>query len=336
MARLRNARWNRSCSFYGVRTIALAVLVGWAAVTPLRPDARIGVAATGLLENHTMFTVYGRGFGVAPILGRLGSYKNIDQMAGATGSWVEKITAVNGGKGVVTGIHLIYALATPCKDSADCLDYLSDSNVVENYIKPAAARGWTVVLDDQLGSSDPVAQVKRMIDRGLLKYDNVHVALDPEFHVVPGHDVPGTPIGTIEASQVNAVQEMLDRYVVSAGLKTQKILIVHQFGDRAVSDGVPFMIRDKQDVRDYPNVELVIDADGLGAPFIKVHKYNLMTSSKIYPFIRFRGIKVFLENPYEHAGHVDKPPMTVDQVFGVVPVPGGIRMDAKPNVFIIA
>lgn len=320
-----------------MRTVTLAVLAGLAAVVPLRPDAaRLGAGAAGLLENNTMFTVYGRGFAVAPVLGRLGSYRDIDQMADATRSWVEQIKAVNGGKGVVTGIHLIYALATPCKDGVDCLDYLSASNVVENYIKPAAARGWTVVLDDQLGSSDPVAQVKRMIDRGLLRYDNVHVAIDPEFHVVPGHDVPGTPIGTIDASQVNAVQEMLDNYVTSEGLRTKKILIVHQFGDRAVSDGVPFMIRDKQDVRGFPNVELVINSDGVGSPYLKVRKYNLMTSSKIYPFIHFRGIKVFLENPHISHGHVDTPPMTVDQVFGIVPVPGGIRMDAKPNVFIIA
>jgi hypothetical protein len=320
-----------------VRAIALAVVVGLAAATPLRPDAdRLNAAAAGLLESNTLFTVYGRGFGVAPILGRLGSYKNIDQMSAATEDWVAKIKAVNGGRGVVTGIHLIYALATPCKDAPDCLEYLRDSNVVENYIKPAAARGWTVILDDQLGRSDPVTQIRRMIDRGLLKYDNVHVALDPEFHVVPGHDDPGIPIGTVEASQVNAVQEMLDHYVAAEGLKTKKILIVHQFGDRAVHDGVPFMIQDKQDVRDYPNVELVINADGLGLAAEKVRKYNLMTSSKIYPLIHFRGIKVFLENPYEHAGHIDKQPMTVDQVFGVLPVPGGLRMDARPNVFIIA
>lgn len=298
------------------------------AVIPLRPDAAgVGGPAAGLLETNTLFTIYGRGFGVAPILGRLGSYKNIDQMAGAAQSWVEQIKAVNGGKGVVTGIHLIYALATPCKESADCLEYLSSTSVVENYIRPAAARGWTVILDDQLGRSSPLAQVQRMIDRGLLRYDNVHVALDPEFHSVPGHDVPGIPIGTVEASEVNAVQELLDRYVVTEGLKTKKILIIHQFGDRAVNDGVPFMIQDKQALQEYPNVELVIDADGLGPPAEKVRKYRLMTSRKIYPFIHFRGIKVFLENPYEHAGHIDKPPMSVDRVFNLVP---------EPDLFIIA
>lgn len=283
-----------------------------------------------------MFTVYGRGFGVAPILGRLGSYRNIGEMAEETKGWVEKIEAVNGGKPVVTGIHLIYALAIPCTGKDDCLIYLRDRGVVENYIKPAAERGWTVVLDSQIGRSDPVSQVKRMIDRGLLQYENVHVALDPEFHSVAGHETPGIPIGTVEASAINEVQEMLNRYVESENLKTKKVLIVHQFGDRAVHDGVPFMIRDKEELREFPNVELVIDADGLGTPAEKIWKYNRMTDSRTYPFVRFRAIKVFLENPNEHAGHIDKPPMTVDQVFGAAPVPGRTRMAAQPDVFIIA
>lgn len=289
----------------------------------------------GLLESNTLFTVYGRGFGVAPILGRLGQYKDIDEMAAASRSWVDKISAVNAGKGVVIGIHLIYALATPCPGNGNCLDYLGDG-IVRQYIRSAAERGWVVVLDTQLGESDPVAQVRRMIDRGLLKYENVHVAIDPEFHARPGQKNPGTPIGTVTAAQLNAAQELLDRYVDQENLRTRKILIVHQFGDRAVNDGVPFMIQDKQHVRDFPNVELVDDADGLGSPFIKVHKYDRMTNSEVYPWIHFRGIKVFFPDRWEHAGHFDKPPMTVDQVFGIGAVPGGIRMSTKPNVLIIA
>lgn len=175
-----------------------------------------------------------------------------------------------------------------------------------------------------------------MIDRGYLKYDNVHVAIDPEFHSVPGHDEPGIPIGTVTASQINQVQDILDRYVEMQHLKTKKILIVHQFGDAAVHDGVPFMIADKADLKNFPNVELVIDADGLGSPAEKVRKYNLMTDSRIYPSVKFAGIKVFFPNEWEHAGHFDKPPMTIDQVFGLAPVSGKLRMATRPSVFTIA
>jgi hypothetical protein len=290
---------------------------------------------TGLLETNTLFAVYGRGFRVAPILGRLGSYKDIDAMADDTRTWADRISVANDGKPVIIGIHLIYGLAVPCTGKGDCLEYLGP-DIVERYIKPAAERSWVVILDTQLGRSDPVEQIRRMIAAGYLKYENVHVALDPEFHARSGQSLPGTPIGTVTAAQINEAQHILDCYVQSENLRTKKILIVHQFGDRTVRDGVPFMIQDKQALREFENVELVIDADGLGSPLLKVRKYNLMTNCEVYPFVRFRGIKVFFPNAWEKRGHFDKPPMTIDQVFGLTPVPGGLRIEARPNIFIIA
>ena len=325
----------------GFPLIALmALLNGAGAAQTAKPAAARSIVepgtgtAVGLLETHSLFTVYGRGFGVAPILGKLGAYQNFDMMAADTQGMVKQIAA-DGGKPVVEGVHLIYGLATPCTGKGDCLAYLGKS-IVSQYIEPAAKRGWVVVLDTQLGRSDPVTQVRRMIDAGYLKYDNVHVAMDPEFHSVPGHETPGIPIGTISAEQVNEVQRILDEYVRSEHLRTKKILIVHQFGDAAVHDGVPFMIRDKQSVREFPNVELAIVMDGLGTPTMKVHKYNLITSSRVYPFLHFRGIKVFYPNKWEKHGHFDKPPLTIEEVFGLKPVFGKLRVDAKPNVVIIA
>jgi len=295
-------------------------------------------ATAGLLESHTILTVYGRGFSTTPILGMLGTFQDFDELAKGTAETVREIAAVNGGKPVVTGVDLIYAMAVPCQKKGDCLLYLDGGtlDLIETYIKPAAQRGAIVILDTQLGRSDPVAQVRRMIEKGYLKFENVHVAIDPEFHLLPKRRVPGTPIGTVTAQQVNEVQKLLDEYVVSEHLRTKKILIVHQFGDAAVHDGVPYMIRDKKTLATYPNVQLAIDADGLGTPVMKVTKYNLMTNSETYPSVRFRGIKIFYRCPLEKYGHFDKPPMTMKQVFDAAPVPGGPHMAAKPDVVIIA
>ena len=38
--------------------------------------------------------------------------------------WIEGIKERNDKKGVIPAIHLIYAMATPCKDSPDCLLYI--------------------------------------------------------------------------------------------------------------------------------------------------------------------------------------------------------------------
>jgi len=293
--------------------------------------------ATSWLTDSTVMGMYGRGFGIAPILGRLGFYANASEMAQDVAKWSAEIAPYNGGKKILPAIHLIYALAVPCSASSDCLLYAEGQtpDLTATYIVPAQQHGWLVVLDTQLGKSDPVTQVQRMIAKGYLKNDNVEVALDPEFHVVPGHETPGIPVGTITADQVNQVQQILSDYVATQHLAHRKILIVHQFGDQNVGDGVPYMIQNKTAVKDYPNVDLVIMADGFGGPEAKVGKYNKMTDPTVYPFIHFRGIKIFPPNPYEHAGHYDHPMLTFPQIFGLEPTPGKQKMAYPPNVIII-
>jgi hypothetical protein len=307
--------------------------------TPVPPTLAPLVAGKGpsWLDNATVLGFYGRGFGIAPILGRLGGYQTFDDMAKDVDSWSAQVKAVNGGKPIVPELHLIYGLAVPCAASDDCLLYLegSDSDLVSHYIKPAAARGWLIFLDTQMGKSDPVTQVQRMIDKGYLQYDNVEVALDPEFHVYPGHDLPGIPVGTIEASQLNDAQALLDNYVQSTHLAHRKILVIHQFGDKNVNDGVPYMIGHKETVKAYPSVDLVITADGLGSADAKISKYNLMTDTKVYPFIRWRGLKIFPPNPFEHNGHTDQPLLTFRQIYGLDPTVGKRTIDAPPNLIII-
>jgi len=302
---------------------------------PQKPGAGKSLS---ILSENTLFTVYGRAFGRAPILGRLGTYKNFEQMDKDIQPWIKGIKERNGKKGVIPGIHLIYAMAIPCKPKDDCLMYLEGTvkDLVGTYIEPAAKRGWTVVLDTQIGKSNPVQQVKRILDKGYLKYGNVAVALDPEFRVHEGRETPGRPIGTLQAAQINKVQQLLDDYVRDQKLPNKKILIVHQFGDANVDDGVPFMIEDKKSLKTYENVDLVIDMDGLGKQAIKIVKYNKITDSKVYPFVRFRGIKVFFPNRWERHGHFDKPPLDLDQIFGLKPAKGGPRIQAKPDVVIIA
>ncbi|HEX5415868.1 MAG TPA: hypothetical protein VFZ25_09380, partial [Chloroflexota bacterium] len=79
--------------------------------------------ATTWFNNTTIVGFYGRAFGVAPVLGRLGEYQNIDEMAKAMDDYATEIQAVNGGKKIIPEIHLIYAMAIPCEGESDCLFY---------------------------------------------------------------------------------------------------------------------------------------------------------------------------------------------------------------------
>ncbi len=294
-----------------------------------------------ILAGNTLFAVYGRAFGRAPVLGHLGTYKNFEDMETDIDPWLQGIRARHDKKGVIPALHLIYAMAIPCIPGDDCLLYLEGmtKSVVKTYIEPAAARGWMVILDTQIGKSTPAQQVARIINKGYMKYENVAIALDPEFNVYEtgdGDERPGSPIGVLHASEINEAQRLLDDYAKANGQSRKKILIVHQFGDANVDDGVPFMIQDKKNLKTFDHVDLVIDADGLGTPALKVIKYNKMTDSYVYPFIKFRAIKIFFPNRWEKFGHFDKPPMDLDEIFGLKPVKGGVRMGEKPDVVIIA
>ncbi|MBI3966942.1 MAG: hypothetical protein HY329_15015 [Chloroflexi bacterium] len=323
-------------------TRAAAPPIAQATASPTRmatPSPTVVRAGGTLFERNTMFTVYGVAFDTAPILGILGQYKDFDHMARESEKYVKAIDANNGDKGVITAIHLIYGMAIPCDPGDDCLLYTEgrDIDLVKEYIEPAAKRGWHVILDTQLGMSDPVTQVKRMIDKGYLKYENVHVALDPEFRARPGQKLPGIPIGTVDASEINAVQKMVDEHAAANGLRSRKMVMVHQFGDPNVNDGVPFMIGNKKTLdTSFKNVDLVIDADGFGGPDSKINKYNLMTDAEVYPMLKYRAIKIFYPNRWEQAGHHDTPPMEYDVVFGHKESPGGTRMKWMPDVIVIA
>lgn len=309
-------------------------------VSPMGPEVKISTRPS-FLDNNTLFTVYGVAFDTAPILGLLGFYGGFDEMETGIQKYTTAIARNNGGKGVIPAVHLIYGMATdPCPIDDDCLLYTEgrDIDVIKEYIEPAAKRGWHVILDSQLGRSDPVIQVKRMIRKGYLDFDNVHIALDPEFHTIDSQKIPGIPIGTVDAQAINRAQEIVSEHVDKVGLPHRKIMIVHQFGDPNVNDGVPFMIRDKKTLDTaFVGVDLVIDADGFGGQEIKIDKYNRMTDAMEYPFIKYRGIKIFHRNPHERAGHFDTPMMDMETLFGhKEAIDGAIKMAYMPDVIIIA
>ena len=288
-----------------------------------------------VLQAQPMLTVYGRSFGVAPILGMLGALSSFDDLERGVAPWVGAMSELADAP-VKVAPHLIYGLARPCHSADDsCMIFLDASGVdlIEDYIKPAADRDMAVILDTQLGRLSPTYFIRRMIDAGYLAYPNVHVALDPEFATQPDQDMPGHPIGTLSAYSINEVQALLASYVREEGLSHKKVLIVHQFVDD-LSDSWS-MVPGKQNIEIYPEVELVFDADGFGSPNAKVHKYNAITDPTAYPQLEWRGIKIFQHNP--HAPRFsDTPVMTPRQIYGLDPTPAGWRIWAPPHLVVVA
>ncbi len=298
---------------------------------PHRPFAPV---PTSWLPNTTILGIYGRAFGVAPVLGRLGIDTSFASMQRQIQPYEAGIRRNNHGRRVIVAVDLIYGMAMGCSYGGDCLEYLDQvgTNIVKDYIKPAARRHMLVILEDQLGTSTPAAEVMHMIRQGYLKYDNVEVAIDPEFHLVPGYPTPGIPIGSVSASQLNQAQMILDHYVKRLHLVHKKILIVHEFQTQMITQR--WRLR-----RNVPYVDPLIDEDGFGTPATKASVYHTLLGPQIRYGVKWRGIKLFLPNPYL-TSHTDYPVMWWKQVFGGMPAgdaaTGKYWINPMPSLIVIA
>lgn len=171
-------------------------------------------------------------------------------------------------------------------------------SLIERVASWAEQRGYLLILDVQVGRSS----VRRELEP-LIKYlarPTVHLALDPEFAMLPGR-VPGRVIGTLDASQVNVAADTLAA-LVSAYHLPPKMLIVHRFTRP--------MLTNHERIHLDPRVQVVIDMDGFGAPVLKRSSYLHYVFD--HP-VQFAGFKVFYKN--------DRPMLTPEQVVRLVPIP---------------
>ena len=286
---------------------------------PVQPTPSVAQPAgpASWLQGATLLTMYGRGFGTAPVLGRLGLDHTIGDMANQLANEQRLVTLHSGLHRTRLAIHLIYAMATPCQSADTCLAYLDETGVdiVKQYIEPAARRGWLVILDDQLSRSNPISELLHMQAKGYFRYDNVEVAFDPEFRTQPGQTSPGVPLGSVSAGELNAAQALLSRYGRAHHLPHRKLLLVHEW--------MPSMITHAERLRgDFPYVQPVLVMDGIGTPAEKMQDYKNLFEDRSLPPGVMTGIKLFPAGQYTLPGQVDLPVMNWRQVFGRAPVQG--------------
>ena len=150
--------------------------------------------------------------------------------------------------------------------------------VIDRYLSAARRAHALLILDIQPGHADFMSEVKRL--EPFLRQPDVGLALDPEWHVAPG-EVPGRVIGSMQSSDVNAISTYLAS-IVREGNLPQKLLVVHQFTDN--------MVRDKQLLRQTPEVALTLNVDGFGTIPVKVAKYRDFARSRP---VTHHGFKLF-------------------------------------------
>jgi hypothetical protein len=248
-----------------------------------------------ILPNYRVVTFYGHPHD--PQMGIVGEYEMAD-LAAMIRDQAASYAAADPTRPVIPAFELIATVAqgSPGADGTYILD--TDKETLTAYIDYAAQQGMLVVLDLQIGRGTVQAEIEKV--RDLLARPNVHLALDPEFAVAEG-EVPGQYIGSIPAAAVTYAQQTLADIATTNGIPP-KLLIVHQFRED--------MIQNKEQLAPVPGVQLVIDADGYGAPELKTAVYNFIVRDEP---VEYAGVKLFYKQ--------DVPLMTPQEILALVPAP---------------
>lgn len=136
-------------------------------------------------------------------------------------------------------------------------------------------------VDIQVGHSSVKNEVPVL--EKYLKLPQVHLGIDPEFSM-KGGEVPGKKIGNFEAADINDAIDFLADLVKKNNLPP-KILVVHRF-----TQG---MIRNYDQIKKVPEVQIVIDMDGWGDKILKRSTWLRYIHKEP---VQYTGFKLFYKN----------------------------------------
>ena len=159
-----------------------------------------------------------------------------------------------------------------------------DSSRIEAVYSWAQKRHALLFLDIQTGQSTVQAELPRLMK--FLARPNVHLGIDPEFHMHYTQEgvAPGKKIGTLSAKEVNWVIGQLANLVTEKKLPP-KVLVVHRFTRP--------MVRGANQIKLDPRVQVVLNMDGWGAPWLKYDSYKEYVAREP---VQFTGFKLFFGN----------------------------------------
>jgi hypothetical protein len=192
---------------------------------------------------------------------------------------------------VQPALHLIAVVAQgmPGRDGKYRLR-MADT-LLEKVASWAATRNALLFLDVQVGQSTVQEELPRLIP--FLKRPNVMLGIDPEFSMKPRMDrkhhemvtdKPGARIGTMSSDDVNYAIGLLSDLVTKNNLPP-KVLVVHRFTHT--------MLTGAKKIRLDPRVQVVINMDGWGAPWLKYDSYRVYVEQEP---VQFTGFKLFYHN----------------------------------------
>ena len=253
-----------------------------------------------LLPANRILAFYGNP--LSKKMGVLGEYPK-EQMLAMLDREVARWAKADPEHPVIPALHFIVTVAqgAPGRNGLYRLQMRdSMTNAIHEWAK---AKHALLFLDVQPGKSTVEAEVPRL--RPFLESPDVHLAIDPEFAMAPSGAVPSTRVGTVDAKDVNWAIDFLDRIVKEKQLPP-KVLIVHRWTRK--------MVTNAKAIRPVPNVQVVMDMDGWGPPWLKFDSYH--DYEKAEP-VQFTGFKLF----FYHDTQTGDPLLTPEEVLRLTPKP---------------
>jgi hypothetical protein len=242
-----------------------------------------------ILPSRRIVAFYGN-----PLTRRMGilGAKPVDSMLARLDREVAAWTAADTATPVQPALHLIAVVAQGSPGRDGKYRQRADTALIEKVYGWARSHGALLFLDVQLGRSSLKEELPRLLP--YLRRPDVHLGLDPEF-AMGNKGVPGTRIGSLDARDINEAIDLLADLVTTDSLPP-KVLVVHRF--------TRDMLTHYDRIRIDPRVQVVINMDGWGPPWMKRESYRRYVAR--YP-VEFTGFKLFYHNDTKAGDPLMKP-----------------------------
>ncbi|MDA8415292.1 MAG: hypothetical protein M0023_16075 [Desulfobacteraceae bacterium] len=214
-------------------------------------------------------------------MGVLGEYPKdvmLQKLKGEVARW----QAADPARPVQPALHLIAVVAQGEPGKAGKYRMIIPDTTLNQVYGWAKEAGAIMFIDIQTGHDD----IRTILPRfeWILKNPDVHLGIDPEFNLIKSGKKPGTKIGTYDAADINYASGYLKELVKKYHLPP-KVFIVHRFTKGGVTNA--------KDIRLHPEVQMVINMDGWGAPWLKRDSYKAYVVAEP---VQYTGFKLFYHN----------------------------------------
>ncbi len=266
---------------------------GWPVTGPAPPPGAI-------LPEKRIVAYYGNP--QSKRMGALGEYPK-EEMLARLKREVARWEQADPSKPVQPALHLVTVVAQGEPGKAGLYRMVMPDHIVNMVYDWAKEINAILFLDIQTGMDN----IRNILPRfeWILKNPDVHLGMDPEFNMGPSGRRPGTKIGTYDAADINYASGFLQGLVEKYNLPP-KVFVVHRFTRKMVTNSKNIILR--------PNVQIVMNMDGWGAPWLKRDSYRDYIVAEP---VQFTGFKLFYHNDTKKGD----PLMTPEEILRFVPTP---------------